>query len=77
MPLIKVPCCVEHFSGSGKDFIPYSGPLYQVGGGFFGDLVQRYLPLVSKKVAPYMKRKLGKFAQSVGREYEGGATLKV
>ena len=53
----------------------YEAPLYQQGGGLFGDLFRRFIPIVSSKILPYVGRKLYESGKDVVRDIQSGETI--
>lgn len=74
----QAPCCLSHFSGSGEHHLPHfvGGPLFQVGSGFFTDMYQRLYPILTKRVSPYIGRKLLSTGRHVVDEMNQGSSFK-
>lgn len=72
------PCCLEHFSGSGERPLTHfvSGPLFQVGSGLLSDIYQRLSPVFTKRVAPYLGRKLVSTGRDIAERMRQGSSLK-
>lgn len=74
MHITQAPCCIAHF-GAGKPLPHYSAPLYQVGSGYFSELVQRFIPILTQKVAPYVGRKLLDTGRHIAEEVRQGTSF--
>lgn len=78
MHVKSAPCCVDHFSGFGEKHLPHfvSGPLFQVGSGLLSDIYQRISPVFTKRVAPYLGRKLVATGRDVAERVRQGSSLR-
>ena len=72
------PCCVDHFSGSGERQLTHfvSGPLFQVGSGLLSDIYQRLSPVFTKRVGPYLGRKLVSTGRDIVERMRQGSSLR-
>lgn len=74
MHIVKRPCCKSHYSGRGALRI-YRGPIYQTGGGFFGDIFRTLLPIITSRVAPYVGKRLVQTGENIVENLKAGTSL--
>lgn len=69
---------MSHVSGSGEHHLPHyvSGPLFQVGSGFLTDIYQRLYPILTKRVGPYLGRKLMSTGKHIADEMRQGSSFQ-
>jgi len=82
MPLRKIPSLHAHSFGAYDDdddenqLNVYRGPVYNhVGGGFWGDLLRKILPVFTGSVLPFVGKQLQQTSEDITNEVASGASL--
>jgi hypothetical protein len=72
--MTRVPCCKAHYGG--RPIKIYRGPIYQKGGGFFGDVFKHLIPLFTTQFLPYVGKKLFKQGEEFAESVKQGTPLR-
>ena len=75
----RVPCCRQHYQhhgGGGREIKIYRGPIYnQAGGGFFGDVFRRTVPILTSRVLPFLGKKIYAAGEDVMKNVNEGQSF--
>ena len=75
MPMRKIPSLDVLFADD-EGINVYRGPVYnQVGGGFWGDLLRKILPVFTGSVLPFVGKQLQQTSEDITNEISSGASI--